>query len=137
VDWWPKLILWWSGFTPEDWEAAGKPPIELCARHWRREMTEIQAAMTALDPRDHIQVRYEDLTINPMAELRRLIDFCDLPWTGRYEGAIRKIKIENLNFKWQERLSSSEQNILQDTLGAQLEDLGYPVLANYASPVNL
>jgi hypothetical protein len=137
VDWWPKLTLWWAGFTPQEWQATGKPPIELCARHWCREVNEIQSALAELDPKDHIQVRYEDLASEPLTELKRLIEFTGLPWTARYETSVRKVKIENLNFKWKERLSASERDILQATLGDLLDELGYPVTANHASPVNL
>jgi hypothetical protein len=137
VDWWPDLRLWWAGLTPRDWQAAGKPPIELCARHWTREVTEIQAALETLDPSEYTQVRYEDLVREPLTSLQRLVAFCDLPWTAHYESLIRKVSVENLNYKWKQQLSTEEQNLLEDTLARPLATFGYPTQDTHETVVDL
>ena len=127
VDWWPDLPLWWAGFTPREWAESGKAPIELCALHWRREVDEIRAAIPYLESGSYIEVRYEDLTADPFGHMRRLIEFCDLPWSPRYEAALRKFRIDNRDYKWATQLSEREQEILAAALADRLELLGYPL----------
>ena len=39
VDWWPQMQIWWfDDRLPADWAAEGRDPLELCARHWVREV---------------------------------------------------------------------------------------------------
>ena len=42
VYWWPDLTVWWYGGTPGRWQAEGRDPWELCARHWVRELAVLE-----------------------------------------------------------------------------------------------
>ena len=42
VHWWPDLTVWWYGGTPGRWQAEGRDPWELCARHWVRELAVLE-----------------------------------------------------------------------------------------------
>jgi hypothetical protein len=138
VDWWPDLKLWWSGFTPREWqEKTGRQPIELCGLHWRREVQEILSAAATLEPESYLEVRYEALSADPIAQMKEIVAFCGLPWTASYEAALKKFHVENRDVKWMERLSEAEKAILHDTIGDMLAALSYPVHTADAHSVSL
>lgn len=127
VDWWSDLTLWWSDYSPNDWNSTGKPAIELCAHHWQQMVRTVLSAVPYLEDDQYIEVGYEELTANPLTEMRKLIKFCDLRWTKDFENQIKKQPIYNFNNKWSENLSMSDQQILEDSLSDLLSELGYQV----------
>jgi hypothetical protein len=127
VKWWKDLKLWWSGSTPREWEEAGNPPIKLCGLHWQRQVEEILKAKPTIHPQDYYEFWYEEMAADPLSQLRKILDFCELPWNTRFEKAINKIPISNYNFKWREQLTSEEQAVLQETIGGFLKEINCPV----------
>lgn len=127
VEWWPDLTLWWSGYSPNDWKSTGKPAIELCAHHWQQMVRAVLSAVPFLEDDQYIDLRYEELTANPLTEMRKLINFCGLRWTKSFEIKIKHQPIYNFNNKWRENLSVSDQQILEDCLSEFLIELGYRV----------
>lgn len=125
VNWWPDVHLWWAGFTPKDWQSEGKAPVELCAQHWRNNVSAVLEAVPHLGTDQYIEVYYEHLCEDPVAEIKRLVKFCGLRWTNSFEEYLRNKKIDNNNFKWGEQLSRSDQDILQSNLSEFLHNLGY------------
>lgn len=90
VDWWATSLVWWYGGTPQDWEADGRDPWELCARHWIEEVRAIDEATAALPAAQVIRLRYEDLVEEPLPHLRRIAGACgfdpdDAAWCNALE----------------------------------------------------
>ena len=49
----------------------------------QRWLADSQASLNALEHADALQVRYEDLVVNPQAELERICEFLGLPYDAR------------------------------------------------------
>ena len=81
VAWWPNSYLPWYGGTPTEWEAEGRDPWEVAARHWVHELSDIAHGLDGLDPGRIIELRYEDLLATPESSLERLAKFAGLAVT--------------------------------------------------------
>lgn len=127
VDWWPNLVLWWAGFTPNEWKSAGKNPIELCALHWMHMVSTVFEAKPYLKSEQYVEIKYEDLARNPMYVMQDLVNFCGLRWMPTYETSIKNVKVQNYNYKWRTELQNYDQDILNDILGDFLRQLDYPI----------
>ena len=62
---------------PEEW---GTRSVPEGAARWRHRVSRGHAEGTALGADRYAEVRYEDLVADPEQELRRLVEFCVLPW---------------------------------------------------------
>jgi hypothetical protein len=69
----------------------------------------------------YYEIRYENLVTEPIKELRKIVDFCELDWYNEFE---KKIPLtENMNQKWRkaskEELTDLEVSTfeLRNTLG--------------------
>lgn len=81
VDWWPDLELWWWHGTPRDWQAAGRDPMEACARHWLAEVQRLREVLGQLARHDAnrvLSLRYEDLVASPTTVLDAVATYTGL-----------------------------------------------------------
>jgi hypothetical protein len=89
VDWWPDSHIWWYGGSPRQWQAEGRDPWELCARHWVREVRAVTDGLTAVPRASVFSLRYERLIRELSPVLRELADFIGLPdnteWSARLD----------------------------------------------------
>lgn len=122
VHWWDDLVLWWTGETPRDWERAGKPRLELCALHWKRELLEVLDNQELLDR--YVELRYEDLVTDTRGQMRHICEAAELEWSRRYERLL-PTELPSMNHKWRARLSAAEQAVVVESVGDVLEELGY------------
>lgn len=74
----------------------GPDTIEGCAEFWVERIDEARELARRID--HYIEVRYEDLVRDPEPQLRRIAEFCELPWDERmvryYEHVDERIAIE-------------------------------------------
>jgi hypothetical protein len=126
VDWWPQMRIWWfKDRLPADWAAEGGDPLELCARHWAREVEAIEAGLAAVPAEQVMRIHYEQLVADPMAVLSQIATFSGLDPQDRYwREALRAVQFPDKNTTWSASLSDSEQETLT-LLDAQLHELGY------------
>lgn len=83
VAFWPDLPIWWRGDqTPRRLTEAGEDPVRLAAEFWHREVGEVLAGAAKMDEGRYREIRYEDLTEEPLATLESLLEFVDLPRAG-------------------------------------------------------
>lgn len=123
VNWWQNTDIWWWKGTPQDWAQEGKPPIRLCALHWKHNVTEILKNKKLFEP-NYLSIKYESLVENPPKILKKVINFCELSQSKEYLSIIPK-KLPNMNFKWKKMLTDKQKSILMKTIGDELEKLGY------------
>ena len=122
VPWWDDLTIWWNGRTPRDWEQEGKPRLELCGLHWRKDVMEILKNRAVFSR--YFELRYEDLVTNTRGLVRQITEFANLEWSTDYENFVPKT-LPAMNYKWKENLPAEDQEILRETVGDLLQDLGY------------
>jgi hypothetical protein len=122
VDWWDDTTLWWLGEKVSDCKRQGKDPVELAAKHWRRNFEEISTNKGIF--RNYIEIRYESFIKDPRKEIMRITDFSNLSCPDNF----KKLVPENLpdrNYKWQEGLTDKQISIVMENTHDVLEKLGY------------
>jgi hypothetical protein len=126
IDWWPKLRIWWAGGrTPLELQAEGMDPVLIAARMWKSEVERILKDKEHLPAGQYMEVRYERLMHDPIGEMKRVLDFCCLPWTGRLQAHIAAFAIKSRNFKWSDRFTAQQITTIEQEIGPLLEQLEY------------
>lgn len=126
VDWWPHMRMWWLGQTPPEWVAAGGDELELGILHWDHEVRALAEGLSHVDPDRRMQLRYEDLTSDPVGCLQRVASFVGLPahdegWTR----SLGRMSFPNRNDRWRAVLDASAIARLERAAGPTLERYGY------------
>ena len=125
VEWWSDHIVWWDGRKASEMEAAGAERMEICATNWLREVRTIQSSLAVVDPARILEVRFEALVANPVEQLRRITEFCQLDNDVEFENAI--------NLLWSDPKSPNRQGdwhgvrdaALLTEVNSLLAELGY------------
>jgi hypothetical protein len=109
-------------------------PLDACAHQWARSYEVL------LEDAQHLKkvlwVRYEDLTANPAAEIKRVLEFAGLQ-VPDLDGFInqsygvheRNEPIRNMNPESIARLSAEEKRIVTEQARPMLERFGYEILS--------
>lgn len=132
VDW------WWGWRGPKNWRWGELPPhydaewkfhnrsfIALAAIEWKILMDAFEEAKRSLPGERILQIRYEDFCSRPELILEKVLEFCELKRSGRFKKTIRRVDIQNRNFKWAKDLSTEQKSILHDVLKEYLDRYGY------------
>jgi omega-hydroxy-beta-dihydromenaquinone-9 sulfotransferase len=132
VDWWEGWqgpqharggIL--SSSQLEQWERYNQSFVALAAIEFNILMDAMQTAKSNIEPENFIEIRYEDLCEKPVEIFRQTIDFCELEWLPEFEQTVQRFNLRNTNYKWQEDLTTHQQNILEDILSPYLKFYNY------------
>lgn len=118
----------WGPLEGEDrdaWERHDRSFVALAALQWVILMRAFERARDALPAGRYVEVRYEAFAADPVSELERVLERCDLPRSERLVAAVRGARIASANFKWRENLSAAQQAVVADCLGPTLERWGY------------
>jgi len=122
VDFWNDMMVWWLGQRVSEWVQQGKDPVELAARHWRRNFEEILANKNIL--KKYMEVRYEDFVKDPRKEVGRIMAFCELPYPEEYKNFLPE-ELPNMNYKWRKGLTKEQVSIIEENTTDLLKPLGY------------
>jgi LPS sulfotransferase NodH len=126
IDWWPTLSIWWAdGKTPIQLEREGVDRVLTAARMWKSAVTRVFQDKECIPPDQYVEIRYEKLMQDPMAEMKRVLDFCDLPWTSRFQAHIGAFEIKTMNFKWVDRFTPGQIAAVEKEIGPLMEQLEY------------
>jgi hypothetical protein len=125
VDWWPAEHVWWYDGTPRDWEAEGRDPWELCARHWVAEIGAIAEGLAAVPAAQVLQVRYEALVRDPLTVLAEIAAFAGLPADPRWEAELAALSFPDKNETWRDRLDPAVIARVEALQAEALADHGY------------
>lgn len=123
VNWWNDVDIWWLGYKPAGWRERGKEPIELCARHWKQDVQEIQRNGNLFSDR-YLEITYEELVNDTQGSLQRIAYFCELNESDEYERLLPK-RLRNMNYKWKLQLTGTQKQILDATIGSFMKELNY------------
>jgi Sulfotransferase family len=125
VDWWADCVVPWYGGTPSDWQAEGRDPWELCARHWLEEMEAIRTGLRVVSEERILRVRYETLVSDPLTTLGAIAAFIGLPADERWTTSLRALAFPDRNEAWQKQMETSAVDLITSVQRKQLEALGY------------
>jgi hypothetical protein len=118
----------WFGPRPPGWRDLGDEPLPVQAGWlWRTTVEYAEDDAAELLPDDRFtRVRYEDLTEEPEAEMQRILGRVDLEREdvmGELEPFLADL--ENRNWKWRERFSEEELELLMGEIRDAMQEHGY------------
>ena len=125
VHWWPDLTVWWYGGTPGRWQAEGRDPWELCARHWVRELAVLEQGLAAVPAAQRLDIRYEALVAEPLATMRQLAAFAGLADCREWMQELARLRYPNRNERAVSQLDPQVRGRIEAVQGDDLRRLGY------------
>jgi hypothetical protein len=125
VHWWQDTLIWWYGGTPDRWQAEGRDPWELCARHWVQDLAVIDDGLAAVPASQRLQVRYEELVAQPIATVHRIAAFAGLRQDAGWSRELSWLYYPDKNDSWRARLSPSARQRVETIQQGELRRLGY------------
>jgi hypothetical protein len=125
---WQGLNIW-GGQMPDhyrqEWERHRRSFVALAGIEWKTHMDQFEAIKREFPSIDICQVKYESVCANPISELKRIVDHCELVWEPKFEAATRAFHVKNENEKWKSDLTGQQCAILEEVLGTYLVKYGY------------
>jgi len=125
---WQGLNIW-PGKMPaeyqEEWERHHHSFVALAGIEWKTHLDYVEVLKKDFPDISICQVRYEAFCADPIAELRRIANHCELSWPKDYDRAIRKQYVHSENEKWKKDLTDAQRKILEDVLRPYLIKYGY------------
>lgn len=127
VEWWMDHPLWWDEQrrSPAALLKQGGEMLDLCARNWMAEVDAIAAGLAQVDADRVLDVRYEDLLTDPIAELHRILEFLALSPSAAYDAAVQRLGLARRPARWREAWSAAQIHRVEDVQRVHLERLGY------------
>jgi hypothetical protein len=130
---WEGRLLW-PGELPEsyrlEWEKYNFSFVALAGIEWKANMDLFETLKRDYPHIPILEVRYEAFCANPLAEIKRMTEFCELEWTPQFEDSVRAFHVGTENEKWKRDLTEEQKGVLQDVLQPYLIRYGYDTSAN-------
>jgi hypothetical protein len=115
------------GCRPADWKSViDLPVLEGSGLQWKMIVEHALDAAKTIPPERYVQIRYEDLCAEPEKVFREVSDRVELKWDDATLSNLVS-DIESRNYKWREKFSDDEIEMLHARLGSLLTKLGYEV----------
>lgn len=108
-----------------DWLRYDRSFVALAAIQYRMLTDAFEKARASLTQDDVLEIRYEDMMADPVPCLKRIAAFCELRWSRGFARHVRRRRLVNQNFKWQQDLTVEQQQLTNDILGNTLRRYGY------------
>jgi hypothetical protein len=128
-----------GGFTPLPWDRNQTESLVATSLYWEWMVRQGRAHGRKF-PADYIEIRYEDLIINPRETLRKLGGFLEhnLDYDQIQRAALGRLSESNSSFReegakerinplgrWKERLANADVAAIEATVGDCLQENGY------------
>jgi omega-hydroxy-beta-dihydromenaquinone-9 sulfotransferase len=125
---WRGLSLW-PGKMPvhyeQEWERYQHSFVALAGIEWKAHLDQMVQVRRNY-PQIHIlEVKYEDFCAEPIIELRKIAQHCELDWDAKFEAKLKQQYVKSENSKWKYELTPEQQTILQEVLAERLVEQGY------------
>ncbi len=112
---------------PAEWKSLAELPLlEGSGMQWKTIIEHALESAKSIPPERYIQIRYEDLCAEPEKVFREVSDRVELKWDDATLATLVS-DIESRNYKWREKFSEDEIEMLHARLGGLLAKLGYEV----------
>jgi hypothetical protein len=124
-----------------------RPHVDLvfAARSWIRRMAVARSTGGQLEPESYLELRYEDLVVDPEQQLRRICRFLNEEFhpkmldfhltaeeslkEGGFHDAVRNPLTSARVERWREEMTASDLRIFEAVAGQTLAELGYEVVS--------
>ncbi|HET7203586.1 MAG TPA: sulfotransferase [Steroidobacteraceae bacterium] len=125
VEWWDGHTVWWDGRTPVEMERSGESRLAICARNWVRELEELRAQLQAVPAGHLLELRFEELLREPIAQLERVVRFLGLEFTPQYRAAIASLQLRPVRARWGSEWDDRQLECVLREARPMLRQLGY------------
>ena len=88
-------------------------------------MEAMEKAKNTVSSECFLEIRYEDLCSDPIEQVQKVTQFCELQWTVGFERQLRKYQLKNTNDTFKYDLTAKQQSDLEEVLGDYLRRYGY------------
>ena len=128
---------WWKFVLYPGWRDDTKGPLEVvCAHQWIASNESVMKARVEIDDDRWSEVRYEDLVDDPVREVGRLLEFCDVPYASETRERAAAVATTPINTvtppergKWR-RENPAEIDAITELIRPTMEALGYELDAS-------
>jgi len=103
----------------------GEDPLAICARNWVMDVHAVRTGLDGIAAGRVLEVRYESLLDDPIAQLRRITDYLGLSFPGRFETAIRSVNLQKRPEAWKQNWKGEQLATVAREQDSLLRDLGY------------
>ena len=135
---WQGLNIWGDQMPEhyqQEWERHRRSFVALAGIEWKTHIDQFEAVKREFPNIDICQVKYESFCANPIGELKRIADHCELSWHPHFETATRAFHVKNRNEKWKSDLTDQQRATLEEVLRPYLVKYGYERSEELASQV--
>ena len=128
----------------DTWGRRAHVDLVFAAHTWKRRVTEAQRSVERLRPELFLELRYEDLVVDPGPQLRRICRFLDEDFhpnmlqfhltaeesirEGGFHDAVRNLLTTERIDRWRREMSASDLRVFEAIAGPTLIGLGYEVV---------
>ena len=131
VTWWTgdlHTCWWWGDMEPEymrEYLDSGKEPIVLAGIVWKTVMDLIDEECAELPDDQLIRIRYDEMISDLPGTMRKVVKFCGLRESQRFERHVRNMRVMNMDTKWVKMLSDRQKELLRHCLDKHLMKYGF------------
>jgi hypothetical protein len=123
---------WWKFVLYEGWRDDRRGPLEIvCSKQWIACNKSALETSKTIGPERWTGTRYEDLVEDPEAEVKRIVDFLELPYEREVAARVAAVKTTPINVvtppetgKWR-RENPTEIKAIIPLIRPTMEALGY------------
>jgi hypothetical protein len=129
----------------DTWGRRAHVDLVFAARSWVRRVGEARCSGGRLDPESYLELRYEDLVVEPERELRRVCRFLDEDFhpkmlqfhltaeesiqVGEFHDAVRNPLTTERIGRWRKEMSAGALRVFEAISGRTLTGLGYELVS--------
>ena len=126
VAFWPEITVWCEGnVTPSEWIGAGGDETELAARLWTADVDRALTDRDAFAASRIVDVRYEELTGDPLAVVCEIAGRLDLAASERTVKLWEAFAISDRNEASRSGLTNAQLDTITRIAGPVAERIGY------------
>jgi hypothetical protein len=133
-------LSWWQGYKgphhlhagplkPEyqaEWDASGRSFPLLSALIWKTNMDAIAAARRLVPPEQWIDMRFEEIVSDPVAQFKAMLGFMGLEPSHRFDEAVARTHFEaSRKDSWQRELDARSTALVEASMEDHLRFWGY------------
>ena len=130
---------WWSGWKgPQRWRWGALPAqyekewlngnrsfILLAAIQWKILMDAYEKSKKKVPAHSLLEIKYEDLIRTPKKTMNKVLTFCQLQKSKKFDRLLDSIHLRHSNIKWKKNLTVQQQQLIEKSLHKHLKNYGY------------
>lgn len=123
VDWWwgwggPQKWRWGelNSSQKDEWEKSGKSFVALAGMELKIIMESLENSKKYIDQKNHLEIKYENLCLDPINIFKEVVEFSELVWSNSFERSLTNFVLNDRNDKWKNDFTTSQQKILESVL---------------------